>query len=1290
MSRILETILPESIHNEGLLFVPQILEDLFRGKLDHDFPPRLDEGKDPASERSYAFDNARRLYKSFAAAKDQVNYRTATRTFIANFFHTVLAWPIDKSATANSSSPFLLDPFDPSPLEQDENALTTCTHFPIIVCPSLSKLDDINERFHGWGLSKQKRSATRFAQDFLNERDDALWALVTNGQELRLLRDNPSLTRPAFLSFDLNAILNGPGDFPAFALLWRLLHASRLDLTNHASPDLSGHHSLWEALRTRSTETGIRALTGLRPGIARAIEILGTGFLKNQSIRDALQSGELSTHAYEQELLRLAYRFLFLFVAEERHLLHTPDTPAATRRVYREGYSMARLRRLAARAQLGSSDLHSDLYQGVSIVFNALAHGEPRLGLTALGGIFDPAACPHLQNASLTNSTLIAAMRTLRYIDAGHKLFPVNYRDMGAEEFGSVYEGILELVPNYTIESQTFSLVNAAGNSRKTSGSYYTPSSLVNKQIDSALNPLIEAHKLDPASLLSLKIIDTSCGSGHFIVAAARRLASALLEARATQNASDTSTTSYQLALRDVITHCIYGVDINPLAVELAKITLWIESVVPGQPLSFLDSHLVCGDATLGLDNLDLLKKGIPQAAYKPLTLDDKSAASALSKQNRSNLKNLADDLKKGQLYLPTSTSDLSNAFSQLASLPESTLAEVEAKKSAYQRLLSSTATNRLVQAANLFTAAFLLPKNAADSAPTTTHLLARLTGSLTYQPPSDALQNAADQICRASRVLHWPLAFPDVFQNGGFDCILTNPPWDELQISEEEFFASRDPNIAALAGDTRKKAIAALEQTNPRLYQAFQSAVERQHRNNSFISKSERFTLSNVGKLNLYSVLTETILHVLNQKGRAGFIVPTGICTDASNKALFANLIESKRLAALFDFENAASGKKIFEAIDSRMKFCLLSLGPADQADFAFFLGQVADLDNPERHFSLSAADFNLINPNTKTAPIFRSKADAELAKRIYSHVGVLWNETSPSGNPWGLTFRQGLFNMTTASALFENEPGPNKLPLYEAKMIHQFDHRWATYEPNGETRDVLLSEKQDSNFEIRSKNYVDAKYIQEKLDGPLPEFFIGFRAITNATNERSIISAVIPCSAVGNSMIIYSSTMGTKLIACLLADLNSIPHDWCTRQKVGGTNMNLFIVKQIATLSPSAYSEDDINFIVPRVLELTYTSHALKGWAQALGYSGEPFHFNPDRRAQLRAELDARYAKLYGLITEDLQYILDPASTKGPDYPSESFRVLKDKELAEFGEFRTQRLVLEAWSAQTQGKLK
>jgi hypothetical protein len=151
--------------------------------------------------------------------------------------------------------------------------------------------------------------------------------------------------------------------------------------------------------------------------------------------------------------------------------------------------------------------------------------------------------------------------------------------------------------------------------------------------------------------------------------------------------------------------------------------------------------------------------------------------------------------------------------------------------------------------------------------------------------------------------------------------------------------------------------------------------------------------------------------------------------------------------------------------------------------------------------------------------------------------------------------------------------------------------------------------------------------------------------------------------------------------LISCLYGYFNSLVFDFVTRQKLGGTNFSFFILKQLPIIPPEKYTQKDIEYITPRVLELVYTSWEMQPFALDMGYNGEPFIWNPNKRALIRAELDAYYAKLYQLTRDELRYILDPADVYGADFPSETFRVLKNNEIKQFGEYRTQRLVLEAW---------
>ena len=1152
---------------------------------------------------------------------------------------------------------------------------------PLVAAAAGQRLDERDRRY---GDGNRQRSAFGLLQDWLNASDTALWGIASNGLQLRLARDNASLTRPAWIEADLERIFSEER-YADFSLLWLLIHVSRF-----GNPDNLPQQCPLEVWREGSKEQGTRAREQLRQGVEEALVALGQGFLAeagNQPLRDALASGGLDRSAYFQQLLRLVYRLIFLLTIEERGLLHAADANGDAVKLYTDGYSLRRLRERARKRR--AFDRHADLWDGLKPVLTGLAHGQPLLALPALGGLFAEDQCPDLDASTLGNRALLEAVAKLGWMRSDGSLARINWRDMGPEELGSVYESLLELVPDLSADGRVFRFANAEsskGNARKTSGSYYTPDSLVQELLDSALEPVIQQRisgATDPeGALLSITVCDPACGSGHFLLGAARRLATRLAQLRAQGTPSGED---FRHALRDVITHCIFGVDRNPMAIELARMSLWLEAMTPDRPLGFLDHHLQCGDALLGLTDLAALEHGIPKDAFKALSGDDKEVCKALARQNAVELK----DLQRKRTAQAFGQRDLLglrpgglDKLRALEALPDDTLEQIAAKQAAWQAFAQESADSPLRHAADMLLAAFLLPKTEVNQnfVPTTGTVVLELLGD--HAALSHAGKRAAAiEICAEARVLHWPLAFPLVHAVGGFTCVLGNPPWEVSQLGEEEFFASRDVHIASLTGDRRKKAIAKLEEENPRLWKEFVEESQRIAACNAFY-RAGRYPLTAVGKLNTYPLFAEAISQVTSESGRSGFIVPTGIATDDSTKFFFSHLIENKLLVRLLAFENE---EFIFPSVHHAFRFCLLTLGSCEQAEFVFFARQPSQIHDLRRRFTLTLDEFRLINPNTLTCPIFRSERDSALTKKIYKSTPVFIDEKRIDGNPWGASFSQGLFNMTGDSHLFFEAPGEGLLPLYEAKLIHQFDHRWATYTEEDESRDVDDSEKTDTNFVATPRYWIAEKEVAECLEAKNWQWkwFMGWRNITGVEKIRTMIASVIPLSGVGHSLPLFLTTQKPELAAALLANMDSLVLDYVARVKVGGTNLTYGYLKQFPIAPPERYTEADLAFIVPRVLELTYTAHDLKPWAEDLDYDGPPFAFDPERRAILRAELDAYYARLYGLNRDELRYILNPADVMGEDYPSETFRVLKNSDIRQFGTYRTQDLVLQAWDA-------
>jgi hypothetical protein len=912
-------------------------------------------------------------------------------------------------------------------------------------------------------------------------------------------------------------------------------------------------------------------------------------------------------------------------------------------------------------------------------------------------------------------------MFNLAWIRNDGHLERINWRDMGPEELGSVYESLLELEPVLSLEARSFTFAEseaARGNARKTSGSYYTPDSLVQELLDSALEPVIAkrtAGAEDPeAALLAISVCDPACGSGHFLLGAARRLATHLAQLRAqgTPTGED-----FRHALRDVITHSIFGVDRNPMAIELARMSLWLEAMTPDRPLGFLDHHLQVGDALLGLADLAVLEQGIPKDAFKPLSGDDKTACRQLAARNAAELKDLSCKRaarKAGQADWHAVQSQSLAEFRALEALPDATLAEIAAKQAAWQAFAAEATQSPLRRAADLWLGAFLLPKTGAThiGVPTTGSVVLELLGE-SVPAEHAARRDAARAACAEARVLHWPLAFPLVHAAGGFACVLANPPWERIKLQEEEFFASRHADVAQARNKAeRSQRIQWLSEgmlaahlapesghsdaqarSEQRLYAEFIAARREAEAASVFAhvdgKDGGRYPLTGVGDVNTYALFAETMTNIIARAGRAGFIVQSGIGTDDSTKRYFQSLVNANRLISFLGFDNA---KRIFPAVHPDTPFALVTVGESSRpAQLAHYILSIDQLADPRRRFTLTPDEFRLINPNTLTCPVFRSERDAELTKKLYRAAPVLIDETRADGNPWGISF-MAMFHMSNDSHLFADAPGNDRLPLYEAKLIHQFDHRWATYEA-GSSRDVTDAEKADPAFTITPRYWVDASEVQARLAAKdwSYRWLMGFRCITNATNERTVIATVVPLTGAGNSLPILglAAINDHRRYAGLLANMGSLAFDFVARQKVGGTNLNFFIFQQFSAFPPSRYTDADLAFIVPRVLELTYTADDLKAWAEDLGYAGPPFPFDPDRRAQLRAELDATYARLYGLTRDELRYILDPADVMGEDYPSETFRVLKNYETRAFGEYRTRRLVLAAWDRLESGEL-
>jgi len=1194
-----------------------------------------------------------------------------------------------------------LTPVEPAVLQERTYPIGHATlggRVPVVVAPADSGLDTLSSAF---GDGARRRSAFGLAQEYLNAQEGALWGIASDGASLRIVRDNASLTRPAWIETDLQRIFTEER-YADFAALWLLCHETRFGRESQPVTECA-----LETWRSAGREEGTRAREHLRRGVEDALVALGQGFLshpENVSLRADLQNGSLPVKDYFNQLLRLVYRLIFLLTVEERGLLHPDGTSEATKALYANSYGIRRLRERSVKRS--AHDRFADLWDVTKVVCRGLAPGEPRLGLPALGGIFAANQCPALDGVKLENRALLLAVFKLAWLREDGSLARVNWRDMGPEELGSVYESLLELVPQIGEAGRQFRFAQGGetkGNARKTTGSYYTPDSLVQVLLDSALEPVIaDTIAKNPESaidaLLGLSIVDPACGSGHFLLAAARRLAAhvARLQANGTPSAAE-----YRHALRQVVGRCIFGVDFNPMAVELCKVGLWMEAVEPGLPLTFLNSHIQHGNALLGTTP-ELMAKGIPDKAWDPIEGDDKKTASALKKRNKKAAEGQRSFDTLWTKPVDTEAQTVTRAVTELDAASDANVESLAEKEERWDGILGSPEYRHQKFVADAWCAAFVWPKQPGEltNAAPTNELWRQLRDGQGKAPAltTKTVGELADQY----RFFHWHLQFPQVFSKGGFDAVLGNPPWERVKLQEQEFFASRSEEIAkAVNAAARKKLIAKLPAENPQLWEDWCGASRKAEGESHTMRQSGRYPLCGKGDVNTYAIFAEHNRNALGPRGRAGFIVPTGIATDEGTSAYFSSLVNASNLVRFESFENFGV---TFAGVNNRQSFSFIVVSSLSvpAATMRFNVNQDDGSGGRDKEFQLSADDFRVLNPNTGTCPTFRSRRDADINLAMYRRTGVLWRESDEThGNPWKLRFL-AMFHMSNDSGLFHPRTelvgegwqlDGNKFsrgaeylfPLIEAKMVGLYDHRFASLLPDPTDVTGRISRKfegwysarvEDPNDLVQPQYWVAEPEIAERLAGRWDrDWLIGWRDICRSTDQRTVISSLIPRSAVGDKFLLMLPGVEPRLAACLYASLCSFPLDYAARQKVGGTSLKYFTMRQLPVLRPDTYEADTPwdrgttlrDWILSRVVELTYTASDLRSFARDVGFDVPPFEWRPQRRFDLRCELDAAFFCLYGLSKDDVAYVM------------ETFPIVRrNEEKANDGVYRTKEAIL------------
>jgi len=1146
---------------------------------------------------------------------------------------------------------------------------------PIHLIGARVKLDKRTARATG----AARTSPHSLVQEFLNRSEECLWGFVANGLTLRILRDNASMTRQAYVEFDLAAMMEGEV-YADFALLWMLCHQSRVEAESI--------HDCWlEQWAKQAQDQGTRALEKLREGVENAISFLGSGFLghpANRELKDSLRSGKLATQDYYRQLLRLVYRFLFLFVAEDRNLLISPKADNETREIYKRFYSMSRLRRMAGKRK---GTRHADLYEGVKQVMGRLADddGCPELGLACLGGfLWSIESTSYLIQSQIMNQDLLDAVRALAFFVDDNVLTPVDYKNLGSEELGSIYESLLELHAEANADSATFILETAGGNERKTTGSYYTHPSLVQCLLDSALEPVIaEAiKKPEPEeAILSLKICDPACGSGHFLVAASHRMAKKLAMVRTGDE--EPAPEEIRTALRDVIGHSIYGVDINPMAVELCKVSLWMEALEPGKPLTFLDHRILCGNSLLGTTPA-LIKDGIPDAAFKPIEGDDKEFCKELKKRNK--------EERKGQksLFGPGGMTwqgigDCHEVMTHVDTIEDSKLEGIREKEELYKQCVTSEGFQHAKLVADAWCAAFVWEKKERPDLPEPiTHELFKELEEKPQVLPEPMVREI-HRLAEDYAFFHWHLAFPDVFSipekdedpenvqtgwSGGFDCILGNPPWEQLQIENKSII---DP----------------VKQDIKRYYSAI----------TNFFSSSGLLPLTSVGKKNTYSSFSELSFNIIGPFGFCGIIVQSGIATDKSNGKFFQYLVRRNSIISFIGFENK---KRIFfPDIKPSLRFCLLTLSKnnvskKNRVKFVFLAKTINESRDINRVFYLTSDEILRLNPKTGTAPVFLCPQDALITSYIYESYPIFIPQNVQESS-WEAVTRQGLFNTGSQKHEFFEETSQNMLPLYDAKMTGWLDHRSHSYSDMSRTlKELKEAQKKLSVFKSSPKFWVKQESVYRQIGNrPHKGWLLGWHRITDTnTMSRSVIPSVLPICGVADGIgLIFTDH---HLSMCLVALFSSTIFDYIARQKIGGTHLDQYHVEQLSVIPPKQFEDTNYHditvkkydWINKRIAELVFVSDELDVFIDEIKYDGTPFIWDDARRFMIRCELDAAFFHLY-LGDENewqkkgspelLRHFLSPRDALV--YIMETFPIVKRKDEQTHGHYRTKDTILEIY---------
>ncbi len=739
---------------------------------------------------------------------------------------------------------------------------------------------------------------------------------------------------------------------------------------------------------------------------------------------------------------------------------------------------------------------------------------------------------------------------------------------------------------------------------------------------------------------------------------------------------------------------CIHGVDRNPMAVELTKVALWIETVEPGKPLGFLDANIRCGDSLLGLFDLKALEQGIPDAAYKQLSDDDKETAKHFAKLNKAECEGQGSlDFAAGGGRTPAQA-PLADETRALRAMPEDSPEEIAEKRKRFAAARADPRRWNLRVAADLYMAAFLTPKTGGVptnrntvTIPTTNQVWDALAGRTVYGPLVARAQDLVD----VARAFHWPLEFPDIFSTGGFDVVLGNPPWDTMSPDVKEFFSKYDEEIRFLSPAQQKEHMALLLEV-PGVREAWDAHCRDLYVLANFMRESGRYLLfaeGNLGKgdFNVYRMFMELALSLVREGGRAAQFVPENLYNGANATAIRRHLFEKCRLHALIAFENS---RKVWFDIHTAAKFCLYVASPGGCTEvFAAAFGinseeKLAAL-RTRLPFDIPVSLVSEFSPDALAIAEVAHVDDITVSRKLYTRFPKFGAEIP------GLARREYAAEVHMGNDREGFEEDLSGLPVFEGRMVEAFDYRAKAY-VSGRGRSAVWKELPFGTAEKQLKPQwrMAEKNIPRKVGDRWKKYRLGFCDVASPSNQRSFVCSLIPPLTICGDKVptILFSNDDNRLLMLWLAVANAICMDFIVRKKVA-LKMSLTLVDSLPL--PRTFDDRPLErAIAARSLRLAAAGKEMMPFwretAPMLGLDAEreaPVDC-PVERERLMAEIDVLVARdIFQISRDEMRYLLDPSDVLGADCGFETFGALKRAEKKKWnGQFRTRDLVLDIWN--------